>query len=118
MTTDDALLGAITDLRGDMGRRFEGVTAQIDAVDCKVDLIDGRIGKLETTHMVDVAVAATKAAMLASQREDDMQRQNVAESHALTSIQRKGLWVAALGAIVASTAGVVDTAAHLMGAWR
>ena len=118
MTTDNALLGAITDLRGDMGRRFEGVAAQIDAVDCKVDLIDGRIRKIETDEVVSVAVAATKAAMLASQRKDDMERQDAAESRTLTSIQRKGLWVAALGAIVASTAGVVDMAAHLMGAWR
>ena len=113
-TQTDTLLNALTEVREDIGRRLKGVTDQITALDCKVDVIDGRIGALETDRAVVAAVAATKAAMLAEQRISDQQRENSSESHVLTDLQRKGLYVAAFGGV----AGVIDILAHIAGVWR
>lgn len=112
MTSDDALLGAITALRGDMTGQFKGVFDRLD-------VIDGRVGELEKDRIVGVAVAATKAAMLANQRHEDQDRAARSEARTLTSLQWRGLWIAAAAGIgVPFMAAMLDLGGHILGGWR
>ena len=104
-------LNAVHDLHDD-------VVKQLSALGSKVEKIDGRISKLETDAIVATAVAATKATMLAQQRETDQSLAEERQSHVLTSLQRKGLWVAAFGSAAGLLAGLVDIAAHIAGVWH
>jgi hypothetical protein len=101
-----------------MVKQISDVSDQIVKVDGKVDKIDGRLGKLETDAIATAAVAVAKAEWLAKQRADDQNRAEENQAHVLTSLQRKGLWVAAFGSAAGLLAGLVDIAAHIAGVWH
>ena len=101
-----------------MVKQFGDICKQVDAIDCKVDKINGRLGKLETDAIATAAVAVAKAEWLAKQRADDQNRAEENQAHVLTSLQRKGLWVAAFGSAAGLLAGLVDIAAHIAGVWH
>ena len=117
-TQTASLLTAVHDLHDDMVAQLTSVAKQVDALDGKVEKIDGRIGKLETDTIVATAVAATKATILAQQRESDQAHAEENQAHVLTSLQRKGLWVAAFGSAAGLAAGLVDILAHFAGVWH
>jgi hypothetical protein len=118
MTPTQSLLNAVHDLHDDVVKQLSDVASQIDTLDCKVEKIDGRISKLETDAVVATAVAATKATMLAEQRVADQAHVEETQAHVLTSLQRKGLWVAAIGSVAALLTGLVDILAHAAGVWH
>ena len=101
-----------------MVKQISDISDQIVKVDGKVEKIDGRIGKLETDAIADAKVAVARAEWLAQQRETDQCLAEERQSHVLTSLQRKGLWVAAFGSAAGLLAGLVDIAAHIAGVWH
>ena len=117
-TQTASLLTAVHDLHDDMVAQLTGVAQQVDALDCKVEKIDGRIGKLETDAIADAKVAVARAEWLAQQRQVDQAHAEENQAHVLTSLQRKGLWVAAFGSAAGLAAGLVDILAHFAGVWH
>ena len=115
----NTLIGSVDQLRLDMGDRFASVEKQIGLVDTKVDLIDGRIVRLETRVVVDAAVATTKATLLATQHKEEQDRAATFQTATLTGLQRKGLVVAIVAGIgVPFLVAVLDLAGHTLGGWR
>jgi len=94
MTPSDGatLIGMVTQFRADMTERFNGV-------DCRLDLVDGRISKIETSREVEHALAvAAKAA--------EQQATNAAERHTLALRWRLTLIVAAGGSAATLLLGI------------
>jgi hypothetical protein len=93
-TQTDILLGRIDkvgdDLLADMGRRFEDVKEDFRGVNKRLDVVDSRIGTVETTQAIAKALVVA-AKEVADARSDDVGR------HVLTYRFKVGIAIAALG---------------------